>query len=554
MRRVFSILIFLIPYLLFSQSEVEWNERIGNSDYCRASSVAIVSEGGYIVAGKTYNSENNSDDIYIARLDIKGHIVWEKMFGASGDEEATSICAATDKGFLIAGMTNSKGAGGKDIWILKISEDGKLIWDRTFGARLDESANRIRQDHNGGYVICGYQMIKASSTINAYVLKISPEGNLIWEDSFGDYFRNYALDIAVSTDGYFITGYFHPMSNDKYKSDMGWVSRYDSTGKQLWYKIYGGEKEDHLKSISLSKNGDIYVAGHTYSTGAGSYDFWLVKLDNKGDTLWQRTYGEVNRDEGHAVISDDDGCTLIGNFSSRLSNTYDISVLRYKNNGQLLWDKIIEDELNAKPSDMVSTPDGGLVIAGESCTKYNFDGKPVLCKSLVLKLQGTPAKEVQYYVDLKVKAWEKRGEFERTEDYQKRVSEENREKVIEKHRQEAITYYASQAIDIEIATISKYNADSGLFRIKIPGVGEIPVIVSIDEAQDFKNSWLIKSYSFENATFDLKDDHFVLKAVNLIIAGRSIHINRIRDQGALFSKVKQIQFLINRFTGVGETL
>jgi len=63
MRRVFSILIFLIPYLLFSQSEVEWNERIGNSDYCRASSVAIVSEGWYIVAGKTYNSENNSDDI-----------------------------------------------------------------------------------------------------------------------------------------------------------------------------------------------------------------------------------------------------------------------------------------------------------------------------------------------------------------------------------------------------------------------------------------------------------------------------------------------------------
>jgi len=113
-----------------------------------------------------------------------------------------------------------------------------------------------------------------------------------------------------------------------------------------------------------------------------------------------------------------------------------------------LWSTAVGNELNESPYEIISTADGGFVIASERCTHYMYDSKPVKCGMNIIKLMGTPEKSVENYVNLKVKSWEKKGEFEKTEAFQKRVNDENRKKIIEKHTREAVAYYAGQSVDL----------------------------------------------------------------------------------------------------------
>ncbi|MFQ5335628.1 MAG: caspase domain-containing protein, partial [Flavobacteriales bacterium] len=220
-----------------------------------------------------------------------------------------------------------------------------------------------------------------------------------------------------------------------------------------------------------------------------------------------------------------------------------------------LGERIVSGELDTRPYCLKPTPDGGWVMAGESCTKYNFDGKPVKCKSAVIKIMGTPSAGVQHYIALKVKAWEKRGEFEKSADYNQRVSEANRKKVIEKHRQEAISYYAAQAIDVDRSTLSNYDADKELFSIRISGVGAVPVAVQIEDAQPFKSSWQSKSYTFERASFDLSGDHFILKGLDLVINGKVYSYNTEKAPGKfVYTETREHNAGTSLYRGGGDPL
>jgi hypothetical protein len=136
----------------------------------------------------------------------------------------------------------------------------------------------------------------------------------------------------------------------------------------------------------------------------------------------------------------------------------------------------------------------------------------------IAKFMGTPAKSVEAYVNMKVKAWEKKGEFEKTDVFQKRVNEENRKKIIEKHTREAISYYAGQAVDWSKTTLSDYDADKEEFTISVNGLGVFPVKIPVDNAQSFKESF--GGVQFENPDYSLKDGKFVLEKVTMVAGGK----------------------------------
>ncbi|KAF0192891.1 MAG: peptidase C14 caspase catalytic subunit p20, partial [Bacteroidetes bacterium] len=199
----------------------------------------------------------------------------------------------------------------------------------------------------------------------------------------------------------------------------------------------------------------------------------------------------------------------------------DILVVKFDNTGKVMWSVALGKEMNENPYELIATADGGFVIAAERCTHYNYDSKPVKCGMSIVKLMGTPEKSIANYVNLKVKSWEKKGEFEKTETFQKRVTEENKKKIIEKHMREAVAYYAGQSIDLGAATLSDYDADKEEFTITVKGLGPLRVKVLVDNAQQFKESF--PAVQFENPEYSITDGKFTLEKA-VMVAGEKEYL------------------------------
>ena len=500
---------------------VEWQSSIAESDYDRGYAATIALDGGYVVAGYTNNQENQSDDILLSRFDLRGNLLWQELLGAAGDEYALAIVSDDDGGYTVAGHTDSKGMGGRDFWLVKVDAQGKILWDKTYGDRFEDKARDLIRTSDGGYLLAGYKMIKSSSNIDGWVLKLDGAGEMEWEANISGHFRNYIKNVAEVEDGYLLAGHLEPSSGSEFKDDMGRLIKLDLKGKVVWDKIVGGEEEDQMKAVVPLDNGDFYAVGYTESEGKGRTDIWVQYYNRKGDEQWSKTWGDIGADEPGGATLDDRGQLVLAGFSnSRESQSNDAIVLCFGKEGNLEWSEQMGEALNEQTNAVLTTEDGGFLLIGESCTHYQYNSEPVKCSMTITKLWGIPSRSIEIYVEKKVEAWAQRGEFEKSDAFAKRVTPEHRKQAEEKHRAEATAYYAAQRINLDEASLQRYDADRERFTLLFPEVGAIGMSIPIDGAQPFKEAWRQGEFSFEHPHFALVDDRFVLSSLDLVIQGK----------------------------------
>jgi hypothetical protein len=138
-----------------SQGKYDWTRRFGGDKFDRGYSIEPVKSGGFIAAGLTYSYGAGNDDAYIIRLDDDGAKIWEKYYGMQGHDRAYDAVEAPDGGFLVAGTTDSTGAGNYDAYIIKLDADGNLIWQKTFGGVFDDTAHAIAVTNDNGFIAAG---------------------------------------------------------------------------------------------------------------------------------------------------------------------------------------------------------------------------------------------------------------------------------------------------------------------------------------------------------------------------------------------------------------
>jgi hypothetical protein len=131
-----------------------WEKSYGGRDFDWAYSIAPAA-GGYMLAGLTYSYGNGNDDIYLVKVDGAGEHVWDRTYGGPGYDEAFSICADDETGFVMAGATTSAGNGGHDVYVLKVDADGNSIWSSVIGGAGNEAAYCVNRLKDGGYIIAG---------------------------------------------------------------------------------------------------------------------------------------------------------------------------------------------------------------------------------------------------------------------------------------------------------------------------------------------------------------------------------------------------------------
>jgi hypothetical protein len=163
--------------------------------------------GGYIIAGWTESYGTGKRDSWLIKTDSMGNEQWNKTFGGSNEDLASSIQLTGDGGYIIAGWTESFGAGKEDAWLIKTDSQGNEQWNNTFGGLDNEWAYSLQPTEDDGYIIAGWTESFEAGGSDAWLINTDSQGNMVWNKTFGGMNDDWATSGRLATAGtYFLAG------------------------------------------------------------------------------------------------------------------------------------------------------------------------------------------------------------------------------------------------------------------------------------------------------------------------------------------------------------
>ena len=264
-------------------------------------------------------------DFLVSEYEDNGVPTWNKNFGGANFEFAQGLVQSGDGGYVVAGYTNSNdtkvtdnhGLGTYDFWVIKLDGSGNLLWQKCFGGTKDDKAYTIQKTSDGGYIVAGTAMssdgnVTASNGAqDGWIIKLDNSGNLQWEKSIGGTSNDVFKSILQNIDGtYILTGFTYSNDQDvtgNHGNADVWVVKIDASGNIVWQKCLGGSSEEFGSSLEKTIDGAYLISGHTQSKDGdvkylnGDSDTWIVKIDDNGKLIWEKTIGTNKNEYGAAI-------------------------------------------------------------------------------------------------------------------------------------------------------------------------------------------------------------------------------------------------------------
>lgn len=287
--------------LLDSGGNILWDKTLGGDnfdDYVQISSlpnseILINGESNSPVSGdKTVPNYSLGNDLWTVKLSSTGNIIWNQVYGGTGAEFLSSVISLPDNSFILAGSTGSDPGGDvsetnrgiTDYWMIKIDNSGNKVWDHRYGGSSAERCNYAYLTDDGGFILCGYTLSPISGEVSE-----SPKG-------LQDY----------------------------------WIIKTDSLGSKQWDKRFGGNNGSFATCIKPAPGGGYWLAGYSNSDNIidvsepsyGGSDYWLLRLDGAGNKVWDKRFGG-NQDEFSSTfeILSDSALVMCGYSDSGYSAT-----------------------------------------------------------------------------------------------------------------------------------------------------------------------------------------------------------------------------------------
>jgi len=388
--------------------EIEWVKTFGGSNEDVASSVVKTLDGGFAVLGHTFSIDGDitdksttDSDFWVLRISQEGDIIWSKTYGGTADDKGTSIITTQDGGFAIAGHTRSddgdvsENAGFHDFWIVKLNASGTILWEKTFGFSGSDQASSIIQTNDGGYFISGFIDVTASGGegedgravqhgVGEYWgIKIDENGELEWRRFFGGTNNDRSYQVLQTIDnGFMLVGSSESIDFDVSSPNGSydyWVVKINSSGDLLWEKSFGGSEIENGYSATATSDGSFVIVGDTRSSDGditnpkGNADMWLVKYSSSGSLIWQKSFGGSQFDSARSITEvQDTNLLVVGNSRSNdgdALNNYgqnDGWITLIDKNGDLLFELNVGGSQIDFINDAVETNDNKWLLVGDT--------------------------------------------------------------------------------------------------------------------------------------------------------------------------------------------
>lgn len=340
-------------------------------------------------------------DIFIQKLDPNGNLIWFRNLGGATDDFSHSI-AVDDLGFIYitgsfsgvvdfdpgSGTSNLTSNGFKDIFILKLDQNGDFLWARQIGSTQSDDGLSIDVDSFGNvYTTGSFQgmvdfdpgvgttNLTANQARDIFIQKLDPSGNFLWAKHMGDFGTDRGFNIEVDPSGnLYTTGIFagtidfDPGNGTSNLTSNGnadiFIQKLDANGDFIWAKSFGGIYGDFSTSLAIDHNGNIYTTGAfvdlvdfdpgvgiTNLNSNGDYDIFIQKLDVDGNFIWVKSMGGIDKEYGYSISVDQMGNIYNSGFfeatvdfdpgsgiNNLTSNGFqDIFIQKLDSNGDFIW-------------------------------------------------------------------------------------------------------------------------------------------------------------------------------------------------------------------------
>ena len=357
---------------------IEFELILGAAQRDRGIDVIQTRDEGYAILGYTSSSGAGGEDLYLVRLSAEGQELWSQTYGGEAQDNGWSIHEIEGGDFMLFGFTHSSGAGGLDFYLIRTDPDGQVLWEATYGGEDDEYGWALSPTDDGGFVLAGQTESYGSGDIDGYLIKVDDSGELQWSQTYGgpDEDRLFSIDLC-DDGGFILTG----TSGQSSTSRDVYLVRTDAQGELLWESRIGADADDVGHDVRQLVDGTFAVAGYTMNYGAERYDAMLLRVDENGEFVWRQLYGGYLEDRTISLDLTLDGGFLLGGYSQSYGNgNWDIYFVHADTDGNMLWFGVYGDLGNETGYTFVQAQDSGVVLTGETYSSNLGEGDLIILK------------------------------------------------------------------------------------------------------------------------------------------------------------------------------
>lgn len=425
------LLILLLLHIFISPAqipEIQWQYCYGTFDIDYSFTIANT-ENGYMIAtevrtGQGLTNYHGLYDIWIIMTDTLGNIIWEKCYGGTNHDTPRKINKTSNNNYyLLCGTMSNDGDvssfnhGESDLWVVKINEQGDILWEKCYGSPGPDDPRDMILTPDGGFLllcrvhIAGGDVSQYYGSWDNWMCKCDSLGNIEWEKTLGNQWLDSGMSMIINSEGNIMmigaaahTGGIVDCSADDGYGDV-WLVELDMSGEILWQQCYGGSFYELGTNIKELNDGYVFAAGSNSNDGDvsghhgpagnppdGWGDYWIVKIGDTGEIIWQKSLGGYNGDDPYYITQIEDGGFMVfgttwshygdvsGNHSMPGGYDTDLWVVKLSSEGEIEWQKCYGgwgSERLETPHTILKKGDNNYVIA--SSTDYKSGNDDIQC-------------------------------------------------------------------------------------------------------------------------------------------------------------------------------
>ena len=273
-----------------------WIQQLGTTGPDSIRSVAVDAQGAVYVTGRTLGNLAGPNsgwyDAWVAKFDPSGAVVWKTQFGSKAIDCSNSIAVDMAGTSYVTGWTNGdlggRNFGEDDVWLAKLDSAGTLLWKTQLGSSGEEDSTSIAVDSGGAVYVTGYTEGDLAGTPqgrwDAWLARFDSRGELVWKTQLGTRNEERSEAVAIDSAGAVYVGgrTAGDLAGASKKGWDAWLAKFDSTGAELWRTQLGLDASDMGYSIAVDSADAIYVAGETTGDlgrpNQGGKDWFVMKL------------------------------------------------------------------------------------------------------------------------------------------------------------------------------------------------------------------------------------------------------------------------------------
>ncbi len=339
-----------------------WNHTYdgeGKSQDDRGYSLVETSDGGFVAAGEIKNTTDFKLDFWVMRVDANGTEVWNTTIDNGSSERAFDVIEVSTGGFVACGYVRldiyTPGNFYNFFYMVKLDTDGNVDWMRNYTGNYDCEARAVAETDDGGFILVGRDNYGGGM----YIVRTDSDGILTWDTTFYDEDTVAGSDVLdlPGTNGYVVA-----CTIDDTVSEDFYLLRLDESGNHLWNSTHGGPGTEYCFGLTNTTDGGYVLCGTTNSWGGGGYEVELVKFDSSGNLQWNQTYGGSGNQMGQSVTTTADGGFALAGYTTGADD--DIWVIRTDSEGEVWWTEQIHYAGNERADKIVEVHDGGYALTG----------------------------------------------------------------------------------------------------------------------------------------------------------------------------------------------